>query len=108
MTHTSYELSKKLKEFLGDYWMRPIENKHYTTKNGYRIPLYMGTLGKKYLIDCFPAYTLEDLLSKPFCLAMWKKLKEPANWTQEALARAYYTGGFPVVEAELLKLMEGK
>lgn len=112
MTHTSYELSKKLKEFLGKDAPEPI------AKSWSKYCPVCGLMEFESDHDCvcstIPAYTLEDLLSKPFCEAFGKKLgpdewpityDEPeriARWIQ----RRYWNGGYPEVEKCLLEMMK--
>ena len=119
-THTSYKLSKALKEFLGESAPEPIK----------------GELGQIWVYDpeCpedgilqgvsmsagdYPAYALHDLLSKPFAEAFVKVGKVKfgfdedevtdfiADWSTE-IAYVYWNGGLPAIEAELFKMMEGK
>ena len=118
-THISYEVSKRLKEFLGESAPEPIGEEWY---------FYLGcavespriipnkNAGK---VGYPPAYQLHDLLSKPFCEAMLKEgirtqhisqteyeeIKE--DWAG-TLADVYFNGGLPAVEKALMEMMEGK
>ena len=103
-THTSFEVSKRLKEFCPEL-PEPMDMMCYG---------HDGKLFKSVPpVILFPAYRLEDLLSKPFCEAFYKKIYPEAtainiadaSW---ALWIGYYTGGLPAVESELMKMMEGK
>jgi len=125
-THTSYKLSKALKEFLGDSAPEPMglrvwaKVKSGPAKGDVLLIDYMpGVVG----IEQFPAYQLHDLLSKPFCEAManarakivfigkgmGKKFnKRTAEIIAHDLLNRYYDGGLPAVEAELFRMMEAK
>ena len=115
--HTSYKVSKMLKEFLGESAPEPMKPK-YWNPGSYNLP---GTLSKFHNqnTDGFPAYQLHDLLSKPFLGAMFVKtgvvdMTETDMGIEDAwdislkINLAYFDGGLPAVEAELIKLMEGK
>ena len=121
-THISYKTAKALKEFLGESAPKPIKD-------------YLGAIhlydpecesdgilqGVSVGDDDYPAYQLHDLLSKPFCEAMAKKMGTE-HWVKvhnaplimdgrgcfEYLSVAYYSGNMPAVEAELMRMMEAK
>lgn len=105
-THTSYEVSKRLKEFLGESAPKPMSQSYSYDKGGHKT---------------YPKYTryqLHDLLSKPFCEAFRDKvfLSDSVRfkdlWTSremgQILAMHYFDGGLPAVEKALMKMMEGK
>jgi hypothetical protein len=110
-THTSYEVSKRLKEFLGKEAPEPMGRKAYITENiNGKIGLSTDTPTG---FDTVPAYRLEDLLSRPFCEAIWKKVRYRLNGyyacdIKTALALAYYEGSMEAVEAALIKMMDGE
>jgi hypothetical protein len=98
----SYELSKKLKEFLGPTFPIPIHGDWWGRVG--ETPVLVGFASE------YPAYTLEDLLSKPFCYEIWRRgmvYRVPYK-ISEIINEAYYEGGIPAVEAELLRLMSSK
>ena len=78
-THTSFEVSKRLKEFMGESAPEPMGgmyvalraeliNKKMTDFAEYCKKWYFVTAG---VTGC-PAYQLHDLLSRPFCEAFVK------------------------------------
>jgi len=93
MKHMSYELSKALKKFLGKGAPSSHSDKFY---------------------GIIPAYTLEDLLSKPFCKALASKYKGPlwinkrSDLLQLNLCGRYYDNGFPAVESALWEMIGQK
>lgn len=126
---TSYEVSKKLKAFLGESVPVPIGDdyrekhwywKHYE-QDGAMSEQYMDNLYDNCRhapsIKEYPAYTLEDILSRPFCEVFMTKVK-PFKWGEAVIdsqwrmcthiASQYNYGGFPAVEKELFRLMEDK
>ena len=119
MTHTNYEVSKRLKEFLGGNAPEPML-KHYYWKpySGYKIfgpHTYNESEADREQV-C-PAYQLHDLLSKPFCEAMAKKIGYPTlsmNWSMRTKSsylhtiwsNAYFKGGLPAVEKALMEMMK--
>lgn len=121
-THITYETAKRLKEFLGDSAPEPIAGDYtyclydtppfiYEVNNLENWPPHIGEEVKKY-----PAYQLHDLLSKQFCEAFLDMLEKKKGWCpvdgndelSQELAYKYFFGGLPAVEAELIKMMEGK
>jgi len=134
--HTCYEVSKRLKEFLGESAPEPMGKMYWNTDGptrgmgaGQGTPICFGALGfkngDKYT---YPAYCLHDLLSKPFCEAMAHndaKIEGPINYGEDEhstcdpseshsygvaidIFNAYYGGGMEAVEKALLALMEEK
>ena len=111
-THISPKLAKALNDFLRDNAPEPISKEYYIPSGEY---LYTTSIARK---TEYPAYRLEDLLSKPFCEAMFENtgviLRDNGNDTEDAfdisaeLNGAYYDGGLPAVEKELFSLMGGK
>ncbi len=119
----TYKTAKKLKEFLGESYPEPIVKQFWIYEypnNAHDFPFVCDgkNFGKK---EKYPAYSLEDLLSKPFCEAMSKvrHTKElPALWCEEDtdgvfavfydIANAYHDGGMEAVEKCLCELMDGK
>lgn len=106
-THTSYELSKRLKEFMGDSAPEPMAGEIYVIRwarpiiePAEKFPNEKGVL---------PAYQLHDLLSPAFCEAMAIKCKIfGPKWCASELGYAYYNGGLSDVEKVLMDMMEGK
>ncbi len=85
MTTTSQEVSEKIAEFLGEDAPKPIDGEYYK-------------------------YSIEDILSRPFCKAIAKKKNLMVNdawYWSGMLATEFYNGGFPAVEGRLLELMNG-
>ena len=124
--HTCYEVSKRLKEFLGESAPEPMGKMYWNTDGptrgmgaGQGTPICFGALGfkngDKYT---YPAYCLHDLLSKPFCEAFIRERfarrlnYEAAAWELsgylERMINEYYNGGLPAVEKALLEMMEAK
>lgn len=123
MTHTNYELSKKLKAFMGED--APCLLGGVITvydRNGSKQQIYVGQMVKEDTL----AYTLEDILSKAFCEAMAKRahphqfhsvfpggaeaVEVPMGHLEcfVAFSRAYYSGGHPALERELIRMMGSK
>ena len=110
--HTSYEVSKRLKEFMGESAPEPMDKKCYEDKFGSIVCAW-------YKSSSYPAYQLHDLLSKPFCEAFVKVGAKRfgfgedeitdfvADWSTE-MAHAYWNGGLEAVEAALMKMMDGE
>lgn len=108
MTHITYKTAKMLKEFLGESAPRPMMCEYWVKDGG------------KIMRDIFnvapvgsPAYQLHDLLSKPFCEAMGKKMKwdsleEAMYVVNQNINNCFYKGGLPAVEKVLIEMMEGK
>ena len=125
-THTSYKVSKRLKEFMGESSPEPLEDDkkayygkdllHYATDE-------IATESHRRTFNGF-AYRLEDLLSRPFCEAFEKRMLADCGSQngnkrlyrdvpvdtdlRDGLCRKYYTEGLPAVEAALMKMMEGE
>jgi hypothetical protein len=114
--HTSYELSKALKEFLGDSAPEPMDGIYCYGKDKLLDKADWSKLPSK----CIPAYTLDDILSKPFCEAMAKAIRknQAKNFKPSPmdvqnlgielryiLSKEYYAGGFPAVELALKRLI---
>ena len=105
-THLSYEVSKKLKEFLGEDTPEPIEA-GYWCGNGHAYSLTPPV--KKGAVNSAPFYKLHDLLSRPFCEAMAKKIRyQCAGAVYSEMAHNNWLGGLPAVEKVLLDMMEAK
>jgi len=112
-THTSYEFSKRLKAFLGEGAVEPMEDEYYDATK--QIARVSGRIKHEHH---YPAYQLHDLLSKPFCEAFRDKvfLSDSVRfkdlWTSremgQILAMHYFDGGLPAVEACLMKMIGGK
>lgn len=119
-THTSYKVSKALKEFLGKDAPAPMNKYLFWEKvKGERRPMLVNLEDRDYHDDrdvvFYPAYQLHDLLSKPFCKAMAKNLKKPlgmycetdgaSNISKNLHFVYYWHNGLPAVEAELMRMM---
>lgn len=111
-THISYETAKRIKEFLGDKAPEPMGKEYWC--DGY---IHISpTKTKPRNGSDWPAYRLEDLLSKPFCEAMGKKgaLPDKAEFmiTSRAIAtaifEAYFKNNMPAVEELLMEMMGDK
>ena len=115
-THITYETAKRLKEFcpelpepMGEDGFKLRWSKYKDRKPN----LVIFKLDEEE--QCW-AYQLHDILSKPFCevLGKGKKINDKKNFgTKRAeiadlLMREYFHGGLPAVEAELIRMMEGK
>ncbi len=107
-THTSYEVSKRLKEFLGESAPEPmdkgLDSRSWYSPNHACPCRYQEPGG-------FPIYQLHDLLSRPFCEVMSLKIYGTNMWDLKVfrqLSNLYFSGGLPAVEAELMKMMEAK
>ena len=125
MNHTSYELSKALKEFLKDSAPEPImqvwwdahppqverligPDAPHTGWDRYKDNGSWRELMKAH--NMIPAYTLEDILSKPFCEALIATKKVAycgGDILNRKLANDFYYGNFPAVEKELWRLIKG-
>lgn len=100
----TYETAKKLKEFLGEGTVEPIDGGYYQ-KGYYSLFPNKGD---------YPAYSLEDLLSKPFLESFWRKTKskqeDRGNWSAsefgQILSINYFYGGIEAVEKCLLKMIK--
>ena len=119
MTHTSYEVSKKLKEFLGDSAPLPIAETYWRDSDpDFPVAIISGRniygrTGNDY--GDIPAYQLHDLLSKPFTEAISKVLypgevmdKYDEMEFAHTFLNAYWDGGMFAVEKALLEMMEAK
>ena len=104
MNHTEYKLSKQLKEFFGKDAPEPIIYQGYTESGSF----IDADSNLTYLI-VYPAYSLEDILSRPFCIAIDLRIPgAKARDIAKQLFSAYYDDGFPAVEAEIAKLIGGE
>jgi hypothetical protein len=122
--HTSYEVSKRLKEFMGESAPEPMGKMYWNTDGptrgmgaGQGTPICFGALGfkngDKYT---YPAYCLHDLLSKPFITAMEKRMYSPEvlgdgydeREHYHQILNAWVDGGMEAVEKALLEMMEAK
>jgi len=108
-THTSYKVSKRLKEFLGESAPEPISQEHWCGGCG-QIQPFGACDG---VSDSAPAYQLHDLLSKPFCFAMADKMEgensemiNPYRDIHGVLSESYFVGGLPAVESALMEMMK--
>ena len=105
-THISYEVSKRLKEFLGDSAPEPICKCVWICGRTTPVyPPYAFVTGEAL----YPAYQLHDLLSKPFCEAMAKALSKTPDfntWVFGNISEAYWYGGLPAVERTLTEMMK--
>jgi len=108
--HTSYEVSARIKEFLGESAPEPLSEQWYTS---------LGTIVNNGLRLKPPAYQLHDLLSKLFTEAMFKKVGVVEMTDTDLgieddydvflkISYAYYEGGLPVVERVLMEMMEDR
>jgi hypothetical protein len=119
-TRISYEVAKVLKEFLGDSAPDPIGN-DWWYHNDPDFPNHIthgpniyGKTGKEY--GDYPAYRLEDLLSREFCEALCSKkgiefivkndeLFVDNVWgMQQKLNCAYYYGGLDLTERVIIEM----
>ena len=114
-THISYQTAKALKEFCPEL-PEPMSVAFWKI-----MILATGTPGPVFRdrdswyngkLDCW-AYQLHDLLSRPFCEAMWKMLPIETHLKTEfsvgkTIWESYYDGGLPAVEAALLEMIGGK
>ena len=116
--HTCYEVSKRLKEFLGESAPEPIEDNkcaYYGKDLMCYVPEESKTERHRYTFDGY-AYRLEDLLSKPFITAMEKKMYSPEVLEDgydemehyHQILNAWVDGGMEAVEKALLEMMEAK
>ena len=115
-THTSYEVSNRLKEFMGEGAPEPMGRGYYRDCSSVTV-LDGWTSGLE--IEDPPAYQLHDLLSRPFCEAFVKVGAKKfgfdedeitdfvADWSTE-MAYAYWNGGLEAVEATLIRMMDGE
>lgn len=121
MTHISYKTAKRLKEFLGESVPEPMLNDWYIIRRDSSHPFVStpATEDETHLINGPAAYSLHDLLSKPFCEAMALARRTPQAsevytrivWgpqISKVLSEVYYHSGLPAVEKELMKMMDGK
>ena len=121
MNTLSYETSVKLAKFLGRNVPKPIDEKwwcyiSYPEKGIKQTDVSDWRDGMLWGRKIIPAYTLEDILSQPFCAAMAKKHPharyfdgkcEDLPWEINLyLNEAYYNNGFLSVEKELLKIIK--
>ena len=115
--YTTYEFSKRLKEFLGEAAPEPMED-YWWIKDPIRGRIEMMINPEEGWIEA-PAYQLHDLLSKPFCEAMAKKVDKRREFSERItwkvyqritrqLCAKYWKGGLPAVEKALTKMMEAK
>ena len=113
MTHITYKTAKALNELLGSSAPEPMEDNplaYYGEDLMHYVPAEKETEMHRQIFNGF-AYQLHDLLSKPFCEALAKRCRvygEGAIIHMYDFSKAYYAGGLPAVEAELMKMMEGK
>lgn len=114
-THTSYKVSKMLKKFMGESAPEPIDGVKYCSG----CESLSNMITPNGCVACcpdnshtIPAYQLHDLLSKPFLDAFTDKWSPDDSDGMDAytsfIVEAYQDGGLPAVEAELMKMMEGK
>lgn len=116
--HTCYKVSKMLKEFLGESAPEPMAD-----NTGHGRWWYERDNANLYVFKddgyiSYPAYQLQDLLSRPFCEAFVRERfarglnYEAAAWELtgliERIVNEYYSKGLPAVEAALVEMMEGK
>ena len=102
-THISCKTAKALKVFLQDSAPEPMGGEWHR-ESGIISPFY-----GEY--EIYPAYQLHDLLSKPFCEAMAKKGIQYSTTpfgVAVGIMDAYYKGGIPAVEGELMRMMGEK
>ena len=123
MNHTNYELSKALKAFMGESAKHPCDNRWWIesqAKPDGEPFLFQDDdelVYRKTGIVCYPAYSLEDILSRPFCKAMAKNHPhrkaldkydrgEDLAWdTAYFLHGVFYNKGFKGVELALKSLI---
>jgi hypothetical protein len=117
--HTCYEVSKRLKEFLGKDAPEPITpiwwDAHPPAVQRVIGPAVDGYADNSNWRDLMrehnmpPAYQLHDLLSKPFFEAMENRMgNKDQNGSLSMLACHYFDGGMEAVEKALCEMMEGK
>lgn len=114
--HTSYEVSKRLKEFLSEAAVEPMGNTYWVRH--YYAQMVVGEWSEPILVtngktivakECSPAYRLEDLLSRPFCNAMADKLCPcDAEQVCDKIYSAHKNGGLPAVQSALMEMMNEK
>lgn len=114
MNYTNYELSKKLAKFMGKDSPEPIDGETWVEwKDGEGPTPYVDSICKRKVSNNLiltNAYTLEDVLSKPFCEALVKVFNTPDNAVglNSLLSCKYYYYGFEGVEKALEQIMEEK
>lgn len=117
MKTLTYKTSVKLAKFLGKDVPEPIGKEWWIIPDDKTDPPFIVE-GQKPYEGKFPAYTLEDILSRPFCEAFRSEVFRRDNkkfkdlWTPRELAQImtlhYYDGSMEAVEREILRLMEAK
>ena len=102
-THTSYKVSKRLKEFLGESAPEPMDKGVWIRGRTKPVfPPYAFVTGEAL----YPAYQLHDLLSKPFCEALENiGVRLFSHTIVLRLSNMYYDGGLPAVEKALCEMM---
>jgi hypothetical protein len=109
--HTSYKVSKALKEFLGESAPEPMEEYFWWPEDSTH-PYPEMRKGEAWSGESYPAYQLHDLLSKPFLDAFTDKRSPDDCDGMDAytsiIVEAYQDGGIPAVETGLCRMMEGR
>lgn len=116
--HISYEVSKRLKEFLGESAPTPMVGFYWRPEDTDDIEIisFINFNGEKTK-DFYPAYQLHDLLSKPFTDAIFKKIGVVEMTDTDMgieddydvflkISYSYYEGGLPAVERALMEMMK--
>lgn len=110
--HTSYKVSKMLKEFLGESAPEPMDGADWVSHQ-YTRDVFMAYKDAIQVDRLAPVYQLHDLLSKPFCGYFAEKiapikLESSHETLSMILWGKYYHGGMEAVEKALTEMMEGK
>ena len=119
-THTSYEVSKRLKEFMGEGAPEAMDHVRWIVPlNGskpYTFPARDNVI-MAHDVQRVPAYQLHDLLSRPFCEAFLDALEKKTGYCPvdgnddlaiDIIARKYFFYGLPAVERALIEMMDGE
>ena len=107
-THITYETAKRLTWFCPEL-PEPMDREYHRK-------IDLTHLNEPEDANEYPAYQLHDILSREFCEAVANEMNKhkghgfPATTkgVSKVLAFAYIDGGLPAVEAELMKMREGK
>ena len=115
-THTSYEVSKRLKEFLGESAPEPVNcAAPWIDKSGRH--WFVKEEAEASGEEVAYVYQLHDLLSKPFTNAMFEKIGVVEMTDTDMgieddydvflkISYSYYEGGLPAVEKALMEMMK--
>jgi len=116
-THITYATAKALKEFCPEL-PEPMEDKYNYQygKSGKLGDLDLMGEGSKALTKIY-GYKLHDLLSREFCEKMALKIEPLVTKGVDGflithiatkIFGSYFNDGLPAVEAELMRMMDGK